>query len=719
MFDELLLMCTALVGMALLRASRHGEARPRGRTWVLAAVLGLSLVAFVEGSRFVGVVAVAMTVLVVALPWGLEWAARACFGRGMLRVAVWFAGARATLMLGAGLGRQQQILQGLSVLHADGVDAAIGYFRGLASDTEDGGELTLINEQIVSMLLYGQRWQEGIAHYESRFHPRYAALRPALVLGLMRAYGEVGALEEAAGLLQALEEGPVGHDPRALGLVSQARLTFLVFAGAERPVDEALARRGRRQLGLSEASGALYRGLAARQAGDAGRARSELERVAGLAGRRDDRVVESARRVIGEIGAPPAVLEPISVDDALEPYVDAVAERLRAFITLAPAVKRSGMLVATPALLLVMGLGYLAIRWADLGGVGLLRAGATFPEIVRSHTSWPLLTGLWVHGDPLGLLLDLYTIWFAAPLVERMAGAGRTIIVAILGSAIGVLASAWLGEQFGMVLTGAGPAAVALLGAATALLFKPGDGGARQIARRRLWVPLAMVALAQAAGAIPGVLATEASWQGLLAAAAVGAGLGLVPSERWSDTVIAAALAVACTVGLVRSVRRDPVELLQTSAWTEHRVGAVTFATPHTFEVVESAEEVPGLPLPLQVGVLDGLALRAGEMAQISPVVPEHDDDVEVPGLLMLDGSLDAELTLVPAQLPAAFGDAGLADASAHRVRRNGVELGWTITRSLGAGPEDPRVVLFAARGAMERQAVVYARILASAEPST
>ncbi len=715
MFDEFLLLTTALVGMALLRSSRRTEDSPRGYVWVLAAILGLTLLGVAEDSRFVGIVAMGLTVLVVVLPWVLETAARIFFGRGMLRLAVWAAGARAMLMLGAGLGRQQPILRGLAVLERDGVDAAIGYFRGLAHDTEDGGELALINEQIVSMLLYGQRWDEGIRHYESRFHARYAALRPALVLGLMRAYGEVGALERAAALLQALEDGPVGNDPRSLGLVSQARLTFLVYAGAEGTVQDALGNTARRQLGLSEASGALFRGLAARQAGDAGRARSELEQVKDLAGRRDDRVVESARRAMGELGAPPALLEPVSIADELVPYVEAVAARLAAFIRIAPSVKRSGTLIATPAILVALGVGYFAMRWLDAGGLALLQIGASTPEMIRGDGWWRIWTGSWVHGDPLGLLLDLYTIWFTAPLVERMAGSGRVVIIALLGSAVGVFVSAVLGPQLGMVLGGGGPAATALLGAAVALLFKPGDGGVRQAARRRLMVPLVMVAVVQGVSAIPGFLAVEASWHGLLAAVVVGALLAFIPSRpgmRWVELGVALLLVAACSVALVRTAREEPLSLVADGSWTIFEAGPAVVSTPRTFEFVDERQDVAGLPLPLQVGVLDGLALRAGDLAQVMVVVPDHDAKLDVPGLLLLDPALDAELTLVPRELPAAFVEASV-EAEAYAVRRNGAELGITLERPLGPAPEDPRVVLFAAPGALERQAAIYARILA------
>src|SRR5690606_23738740 len=264
--------------------------------------LCLALVAMVQHSRYLAVVAIGIASVAVVFPWALEAAARSAFSRGRLSLAVWFAGVRALLMPGAGLGRQQEILRGLALLERAGVDRALDHFRHLVERTEDGGELAIINEQIVAMLFYGQRWDEGIAHYEARFHPRYAAMRPALALGLLRAYGESGRMRTAAGLLRALEEGPIGTDPRAGGLVSQARLTFLAYAGAAPVVADARAEARRRALGLSAASGALVRGIALARAGAVEAAPAERRRVASRAGAADDRVVDASRSAMARVG---------------------------------------------------------------------------------------------------------------------------------------------------------------------------------------------------------------------------------------------------------------------------------------------------------------------------------------------------------------------------------------------------------------------------------
>ncbi|MCB9755637.1 MAG: hypothetical protein H6713_37380 [Myxococcales bacterium] len=207
MFEHLLLITAVILGMALLRLLRRLEPGQRVYMLVVAGLLAATVVAMRREDAFLGLVAVGFTCLTVVIPWVLEGMSRRSFSRGQLSWAVRLAAARSLLMPGAGLQRQQQVLHGLGLLEREGVDAALNYFRELAGEAEDGGELAVIHEQIVSMLFYDQRWSEGIAHFEGQFHPGYAAMRPVLALGLLRAYGEAGRLDNAAGLLRALEEG--------------------------------------------------------------------------------------------------------------------------------------------------------------------------------------------------------------------------------------------------------------------------------------------------------------------------------------------------------------------------------------------------------------------------------------------------------------------------------------------------------------------------------
>ena len=444
MFEELILLTAVMLGITFVRLARRLESEQRGYMLLVALVLGLALGALAEESRFLGVVSISLGVLLVVVPWLLESLARGLFSWGKLRLAVALAGLRATLMPGAGLGRQQEILRGLALLEREGVDRALEHFRGLAEGTEDEAELALINEQIVSMLLYGQRWDESITHYESRFHPGYAAVRPALALGLLRAYGESGRLQRAAGLLRALEEGPIGNDPRAVGLVSQARLTFLAYTGAASTVAEALTEDGRRVLGLSAASGALYKGIAHLRAGQPEPARAELERVQALARRSDDRAVEAAAQAMARVQGFGEAAEPVELAPELSRYAQLVAERLERFIQAAPSLRRPGGRVATPVLVLGAIGGYLAILGLDRGAAGLLLAGGANAELLRAGgLQWArLLTGLWVQADPLATLLSVYALWLAAPLFERVFGTGRLVVTALGGGMVGLLTAA-------------------------------------------------------------------------------------------------------------------------------------------------------------------------------------------------------------------------------------------------------------------------------------
>ncbi|MBC8074144.1 MAG: hypothetical protein IAG13_37840, partial [Deltaproteobacteria bacterium] len=76
MFDHVLTICAVCLGFALVRTLRRGEARSRSYAALIAGLLALSVAAILQSSRFVGVVALALSVLAVALPAGLEAAAR-------------------------------------------------------------------------------------------------------------------------------------------------------------------------------------------------------------------------------------------------------------------------------------------------------------------------------------------------------------------------------------------------------------------------------------------------------------------------------------------------------------------------------------------------------------------------------------------------------------------------------------------------------------------
>jgi tetratricopeptide (TPR) repeat protein len=301
LFDHSLLLAAVVCASTLVRLLRRNDGIGRGYALLVGAQLLLAVLA-IGGQKALGTVALCLVAVTVVLPWLLEHGSRWAFARGHLIWVARMSSLRASLMPGSGLARQMPIIEGLALLERKGVDVALGHFRRLADEAEDPAELATIHEQIVSMLFLGQRWDEGIAHYERRFQAGYAAVRPSLALGLLRAYGEAGRLETAAKLLRELEDGPVGADPSRLELLGQARLTFLAYAGAIEPIDEFVARRQFVELGLSPATAELFKGIAHARAGEPRVAVETLSKVESLAGPRDRRVLEAARSVLERVG---------------------------------------------------------------------------------------------------------------------------------------------------------------------------------------------------------------------------------------------------------------------------------------------------------------------------------------------------------------------------------------------------------------------------------
>jgi membrane associated rhomboid family serine protease len=731
-FEQIVLVTAVLLGVTFVRLARRLEAGQRGYTMLVAAVLTLSVAALARGSRFLGVVAVALAVLTVIVPWILEHLARWCFARGRLGVAVRLAGLRTVLMPGAGLSRQQEILQGLALLERDGVDRALDHFRGLADDTEDDGELALINEQIVSMLFYGHRWDEGIAHYESRFHPSYAAMRPALALGLLRAYGESGRIDSAAGLLRALEEGPVGSDPRALGVMSQARLTFLAYAGAAAPVVSALTDERLRLLGLSEASGALFRGIALVRAGSVHQAKLELRRVEDLASLADRRVLDASRSAMAQVEETNAVeLEP-----ELRGYVEMVAQRLETFLRAAPRLRRPGSLVVTPLLLVGLLAGYVAVVLLGRGGIGLVQAGAFTPELWAAGSWGRAVLGAFVQADPIGLLINVYAVWLAAPLVERVYGMGRLVLIALGGAILGLVAAAGLEHEPAAVLGGAHLLATAVTVAALWTLLPIRTPGLRPRARRGMTIPLVLVLGAQLAALHRGLLSMDVPAVGLLVAAALAiACVGLLPlrgAVARGAAWLALPLVLTVPIAVFKVAREDVVAyaVAHRSKTITHR--GVTLRVPEAFSLT-TGDPSAHTPMAVLEGIVDTIALRRGQLVQfvVSPTAercgrpscPESDAASQLPALFVAEPSLRHGLDprvedAPPAGLLRAFEEAG-GDPTQLRsfaLRMGGRTVGRVVEREVGHGGA-ARVVslLFAPESGVEHAPTLAATLLAGA----
>ncbi len=679
MFDHVLTVSAVCLGFALVRTLRRGDGR--GFALCLAGLLAASIAALVQPSRFVGIVAVALTFVMLVVPLGVELAARWAFDAGRLGLAVGLCGVRATLMPGAGLARQQEILRGLALLEQHGVDRALAHFRSLATSAE-GGESLVIHEQIVSMLFYGQRWEDGIAHYDAQFHPRYAALRPVLALGLLRAYGESGRLELAAALLRALEDGPVGADPSSIGFVSQARLTFLAYAGVANSVQDALTEPRRRALGLTPASSALLRGIALGRAGQPEAARRELMRVADVADDTDERVLEASRTQMAN--------GPVHVDLApdLSRYADTVARRLEAFLQAAPRLRRGTTVWLAPSVAIVILVVELCRSGFGRGGVGLLDLGAVTRELWQAGSWGRVAVASLLAGQPLAAIIDAYAVWVGGRLIERNLGRGRLLAVAIGGSGVAMIASVML-PGHGGPFSGAALLSVAVAAGALMLLPRSRTPGMSAGYRRGLLVPLVIVLAVQIGGALTGVFALEVPLVGIWCAAILGVALvGLVPA-RGPVAALVAWLGVATLVplwlGAVQLARED-AEAFLVARRTQATASGAAVRLPSTIVATEP-RGAAHLPLPIPAGFVDALALRTGDL--ISLQIGTVDDGEVLP--LALDPALRRQLDARVADVPVAFArryaaHGGEAPLHAFHLRRNGEDVALVVQRSLGDG---------------------------------
>lgn len=742
LFDHALLLGAVVCASTLIRLLRRNDGIGRGYALVVGGQLLLAVLAM-GGNAFVGTVTLCLVGVTVVLPWLLEIGSRWAFARGYLIWVGRMSSLRASLMLGSGLARQMPIIEGLALLDRKGVDAALAHFRRLADESEDPAELMTIHEQIVSMLFLGQRWDEGISHYERRFAAGYAAVRPSLALGLLRAYGEAGRLETAAKLLRELEEGPVGADPSRLELLGQARLTFLAYAGAVEPIDEFVEHRHFVELGLSPATAELFKGIAHARAGEPGVAVETLSKVESLAGPRDRRVREAARSVLERVrlalngGGGSSRKNDLAPE--LRGYIELVAFRLRAVALAMPPLRRHERPLASYAVIVLLSTVYGMHLLRGGGGIGLLELGALSSDFAQGggqHGMWPrVFTSVWLHGDIVGLLFDAYAIWLAGQLVERMLGPTRMLLVSVGAAlagvaasvlALGPLANAGLDELAVLAPTAGNLMAVGSVSAALWLLTPRRTPALASRPRRNLIVTLALLLLANLITTWPTIVGVGVAPVALLTTFVVASLVVMLPRELPRAVEVALALLLGTVlagnvVAAVLVLGEDPQTYLVDHRTQRCEVAGVVVHTPSDLVPKRLDREV-GFPFPIVDGLLDTLELRDGSLVQLAVVRGTAASGEALAVFGLVDG-LEREYSVTAAgPLPEPFAELLAADADARwraaDLWRNGERVARVIERRLDvpAGREAATISLIASPpGAIEHAPAIHAAILREA----
>lgn len=129
--------------------------------------------------------------------------------------------------------------------------------------------------------------------------------------------------------------------------------------------------------------------------------------------------------------------------------------------------------------------------WWDAAPADLLRIGANYAPAIAAGETWRLLSGIFLHGGLVHLLLNMLALADIGSAVERRLGVPRTLAVFVLSGALGALASA--ARHSGAISVGASGAIFGLF--AVWLLVVGGKAGEAPALVRRQRTGLAIYAV--------------------------------------------------------------------------------------------------------------------------------------------------------------------------------------------------------------------------------
>lgn len=170
---------------------------------------------------------------------------------------------------------------------------------------------------------------------------------------------------------------------------------------------------------------------------------------------------------------------------------------------------------------------------------------ADFPQFeligVAQGSWWQLATSMFLHVEPIHLLMNMVALWFFGSVLELQLGRWRYLVVYLLSGLGGSVMVYWFSDPFSSTL-GASGAILGILGASIAIALLRGGNNSSYLVQNAV-IALVFTVL------IPGI-----SWQGHLGGFVTGAvlGAGLALSPRKNRTVYQVALFVlvllACVV---------------------------------------------------------------------------------------------------------------------------------------------------------------------------
>ncbi|MCA1663531.1 MAG: rhomboid family intramembrane serine protease, partial [Myxococcales bacterium] len=365
----------------------------------------------------------------VLAPRFIERWERGAFARDDLRAALRASKVRELVVPGLGSTRRRRQVANLIEARQGGAAQVLRRLDDEMQKTRDPDDVTTLVLERATVLFMAGRYRECI-DAAAKLGAKWPSEHPVLGVYLVRAHAELGEPGDAVAVLQAVERGPAGRDPGALGLLTQARLTLLAFAGRQADVDRLLAGEARELLSV-RAREFLH---------DVARDHASVVALPGLASALDGvaaRAAESARPL--------------------------VRPRRAARVTLA-------LLVAIG----VVGIATMPhLRGHLLEGAPtatLVRWGALWRPAVDAGEWWRVFTAMLLHGNWEHLIVNGYALFMLGRFCEEVFGPLRYFVTYVAGGLAGAAASTLNTQQPGLSV-GASGAIMGLLGALIVVLI--------------------------------------------------------------------------------------------------------------------------------------------------------------------------------------------------------------------------------------------------------
>jgi membrane associated rhomboid family serine protease len=426
------LLAASLLALQLFATFLRKEQRDQ-LPYVALMVADLALLSVVHATRtdgsLLGKVGASLALVMVLVPRWLESLERRALARDDLRAALRVAQGRELVQPGRAATRRRRQLANLVEARAGGAQAVLQRLGRELERARDPVDAAMLHEEQATTHFLAHHFSDGVEVTERHLPRDWAAQHPAFGAYLVRAYGELSRLDDALGVLRAVESGPAARDPAALGLLASARLTLLAFAGRAADVDRLLAT----ESGLFVSP----------------RARQFLHEIAH---RRADELRERPH------------------SDDLSRALDEVAARLQS--SARPLLRERRLPLVTIGLIIVNVALWIPSTKLSMhpAGADLIRWGALFRPAVHAGEWWRMWSAMFLHGDVTHIGLNMYALYILGQFCEDVFGPLRYFVTYVAGGLVGALGSIFATAQVGLSV-GASGAIMGLLGALIVVLL--------------------------------------------------------------------------------------------------------------------------------------------------------------------------------------------------------------------------------------------------------